>query len=225
MLGLRAHGQGYKLTDDFGRAFIEKGLALGVPIFCLHKGLPTPALDPATNGPDDIGPAALAYPKAKFVVFHSGFGAGIPQNADLGTTWSIVSNDPIQAGHLLGKLLLYVGENNVLWGSDALPAEHAQSQIEKLRAFQIPDELQQAHGYPSLTPELKAKIFGLNLAALYGIDPAAKRCAISKDELAQARLLLDGELGGRRFTQSMPHGPRTRREFLAFLDANRGMPG
>jgi hypothetical protein len=258
------HGSGYKLTDDFGKAFIEKGLALGVPIFCLHKGLPTAALDPATNDADDIGPAAKEYPRAKFVVFHSDYLGGTPadggarppegpydpansnplgadilirsletagigpnQNvyADLGTTWSIVSNDVTQAAHLLGKLLKYVGEDNVLWGSDALPAEHAQSQIEKFRAFEIPQELQDAHGYPALTPANKAKIFGHNLAALYGIDPNAKRCAITKDELTAARLLLDGELGPRRFTQKKPFGPRTRREFLAYLRVNRGTPG
>ena len=258
------HGTGYKLTDDIGRAFVEKGLAVGVPIFCLHKGLLTPGLDPATNDADDIGPAALAYPAAKFVVFHSCLFGGTPtdggarppegpydpanQNplgvdilvrsleqagigpnenvyADLGTTWSIISNDRVQAAHVLGKLLKYVGENNLFWGSDALPAEHAQSQIEKFRAFQIGEDLQAAHGYPALTAELKAKIFGLNLAALYGIDPEAKRCAVTKDDLSTARLILDGELGPRRFTQKMPFGPRTRREFLAFLRANRGMPG
>jgi hypothetical protein len=258
------YGSGYKLTDDRGRAFIEKGLALGVPIFCLHKGLPTPSLDPATNGPDDIGPAAKAYPKAKFVVFHAGLNSGTPadggarppegpydasdpnplgtdilvrslleagvgpnQNAyaDLGSTWSIISNDVTVASHVLGKLLKHVGENNVFWGSDALPAEHAQSQIEKFRAFQIPQDLQDKHGYPALTKALKEKIFGLNLAALYGIDPRAKRCAISKDQLTTARLELDGELGPRRWTQKAPLGPRTRREFLAFLKMNGGRPG
>ena len=30
-----------------------------------------------------------------------------------------------------------------------------------------------SYGYPALTAELKAKVFGLNAAALYEIDPAA----------------------------------------------------
>jgi hypothetical protein len=179
---------------------------------------PEGAYDPANPNPLGIDVLIRSLESA---------GIGPNQNvyADLGSTWSIVSNDPTQAAHVLGKLLKYVGENNVLWGSDALPAEHAQSQIEKFRAFQIPEALQTEHGYPALDANLKAKILGLNLAALYGIDPAARRCAISADDLATARLLLDEELGPRRFTQSTPYGPRTRREFLAYLRANRGWPG
>jgi predicted TIM-barrel fold metal-dependent hydrolase len=261
---LQGQTKGYRLTDDTGKAFIEKGLSLAIPIFCLHKGLPSPSYDAATNDSEDVGPAAKAYPNAKFVVFHANLNGGVvapgatrmpegpydPANpnplgvdilvrslldagvgpnenvyADLGTTWSFVSNDPTQAAHVIGKLLKYAGENNLFWGSDALPSEHAQSQIEKFRAFQIPDALQQAHGYPALTPELKAKIFGLNLAALYGIDPNARRCVITKDDLSMARRALDDEFGSRRFTQKQPLGPRTRREFLAFLKANGGMPG
>jgi predicted TIM-barrel fold metal-dependent hydrolase len=252
---------GYRLTDDIGRAFIEKGLALGVPVFCLHKGLGATGLDPATNESQDIGPAAREYPNAKFVVFHANVtgsirpdgtpegpydastptplgvdvlvrsvldaGIGPNQNvyADLGMAWALVAMDPTQAAHVLGKLLLYLGENNVLWGTDALPSVHAQTQIEMFRAFEIPEALQAAHGYPALTPELKAKIFGRNLAALYGIDPDAKRCTIAKDDLTAARRALDGELGNRRFTQSVPYGPRTRREFLAFAKLHGGRPG
>jgi uncharacterized protein len=256
--------KGYRLDDDVGRAFIEKGIALGVPIFCVHKGLPAgPAFDHASNSPADIGVVARDYPGAQFVVFHAGHmawadastppgplgpydpaaatptgvdilirsladnGVGPNQNvyADLGSTWAMVSNDPIAAGHLLGKLLVHIGEDNVLWGSDALPAEHAQAQIEKFRAFQIPDQLQQAHGYPALTPDIRRKIFGLNAAALYGVDPAARRCRISSDQLATTRRDLDGEFGGRRWTQRLPYGPRTQREFLSYLKRQGGMPG
>jgi hypothetical protein len=163
------------------------------------------------------------------ILIRSMHDAGVGPNenvyADLGTTWSAVSNDPVQAAHLIGKLLKYVGENNLLWGSDALPAEHCQSQIEKFRAFQIPADLQATYGYADLTPALKAKIFGLNLAALYAIDPAAKRCSITKDELTLAKLMLDDELGPRRFTDKMPFGPRTRKEFREYQRLNRGIPG
>jgi hypothetical protein len=87
------------------------------------------------------------------------------------------------------------------------------------------EEFQRAYGYPALTPEIKAKIFGGNLAKVYGIDPQAKRCAISQDQLATARRYLRDELGPTRFTQNEPFGPRTRREFLAYRRSTRGLPG
>jgi hypothetical protein len=67
---------------------------------------------------------------------------------------------------------------------------------------------------------VKAKIFGLNAAALYRIDPAATRCAIAEDDLS--KLKRDGDrprLGLRDY------GPRTRREFFSFLRLRDGAPG
>ena len=68
--------RGYFLTDPIGRAFIEAGLKLGVPNFAIHKGLPIPGFDVEHNKPTDIGPIAIDYPEANFVVYHSGINAG-----------------------------------------------------------------------------------------------------------------------------------------------------
>ncbi len=67
---------------------------------------------------------------------------------------------------------------------------------------------------------MKAKIFGLNAARLYGIDPAATRCAIQSDELATRKGDLD-----RPAPRYRDFGPRSRREFFAFMKARDGMPG
>jgi hypothetical protein len=93
--------------------------------------------------------------------------------AELGGTWSLLMTRPLEAAHVVGKLLKHVGVNRVLWGTDAVFSGAPQAQIEAFRAFQIPEELQEKHGYPALTPELKARILGLNAAALLGVDPAA----------------------------------------------------
>ena len=97
-----------------------------------------------------------------------------------------------------------------------------QDQIDAFRAFQIPTRLQEQFGYPALTPTARAKIFGLNAASIYGIDPAAVRCAIDKDELARAKTArLD-----RPKPERVPGcGPETRAEFFAFLRARGGVPG
>jgi predicted TIM-barrel fold metal-dependent hydrolase len=97
---------------------------------------------------------------------------------------------PIQAAHALGKLLLAVGEDNILWGTDScyygptLPLEDA------LRAFRIPDELCERFGYPQLTTEIKAKILGLNAARVYGIDPVTATATFRDDDLSWIKVAL-----------------------------------
>ena len=91
--------------------------------------------------------------------------------AELGGTWWFVMRDPTVAAHVLGKLLKYVGEDRVVWGTDSIWFGTPQDQIQAMRTFQISEQLQEQYGYPALTDELKAKIFGLNSARLYGIEP------------------------------------------------------
>jgi len=63
--------------------------------------------------------------------------------AELGSTWWTIMRDPTQAAHVLGKLLRYVGENNVLWGTDCIFYGSPQDQIQAFRAFQISREFQE----------------------------------------------------------------------------------
>jgi hypothetical protein len=107
--------------------------------------------------------------------------------AELGSTWRGVMSDPTQAAHVLGKLLKYVGEDRVCWGTDCIWYGAPQPQIVAFRAFQIDKELADRYGYPQLTADLKAKIFGLNAAKLYGIDAGARRCAMQRDAVEKLR--------------------------------------
>jgi uncharacterized protein len=43
---------------------------------------------------------------------------------------------------------------------------------EACRKFQIPDQLVEGYGYPKLTPEIKAKVFGLNAARIWSLKTA-----------------------------------------------------
>src|SRR5207245_1034909 len=81
----------------------------------------------------------------------SGIGPNQNVYAELCTTWWSVMGSPDQAAHVLGKLLKHVGENNVLWGTDALFYGAPQDQIQAFRAFQISEEYQDRFGYPALT--------------------------------------------------------------------------
>ena len=58
---------------------------------------------------------------------------------------------------MLGKLLVAVGPDNVVWGTDSIWYGSPQTQIEAFRAFEITPEFQERFGYPALTPELKRR--------------------------------------------------------------------
>ena len=131
--------------------------------------------------------------------------------AELGSTWRFLMRDPEQAAHAMGKLIKYCGENNVLWGTDSIWYGSPQDQIQAFRTFQISPALREKHGYAEITPALRAKIFGLNGAAVYGISADEVKKYTSRDRVAAQRLAYR--------ENPQPHfltyGPKTRREFLS----------
>ena len=225
---------------DIGPRFIRHAVEVGVPVIAVHKGFSGGSRFAA---PTDVGPAARDNPDVTFTIYHSGYegggaegpyeeatkddgvnrlitslrGAGIGPGsnvcAELGSTWRSVMGDPNQAAHVLGKLLVHVGEDNVLWGTDSIWYGSPQDQIQAFRAFEITAEFQEKYGYPALTPETKAKILGRNAARVYGVDPATvTRCDLSSAEREELRIAMP-ELN-RTF------GPKNRREVLAHQRAH-----
>jgi len=235
-------GEGFALTDDVGEAFIERARALGVRNIAIHKGLPFGRQSYEHSRCDNVGAAAKRHPDINFIIYHSGFdtqveetafepGAGeagadslvqslrdhgVAPNAnvyaELGSTWRFLMRDPDQAAHLIGKLLLACGEDNMLWGTDSIWYGSPQDQIQAFRAFEISEAFQEAYGYPALTKKLKAKIFGLNAAKPYGVSEAEIRQRAAADSLSRKKqAYLE-----RRDPSFTTYGPKTRREFLNF---------
>jgi uncharacterized protein len=101
----------------------------------------------------------------------------------------------------------------VLWGTDCLFYGSPQPLIQALRTFQISEELRERHGYPKLTREVKAKILGLNGAALYGVEPNTSTCDFTRRELEQIRCTLSGS--------NLALGPTTMAAVKAFRDDDR----
>jgi uncharacterized protein len=165
-------------------------------------------------------------------LLENGIGPNANVYAELGTTWQLVSTPPFNttlsglngAAHLIGKLLKYVGEDNVTWGTDSIWYGSPQSQIESFLQFQITPAFQQQYGYPALTTEIKRKILGLNAAKAYGIDVGATRCAIESTKLAQHKRDLDGEFGERRWAFTKPL-LTSRRDFWQLHRLNGFRPG
>jgi predicted TIM-barrel fold metal-dependent hydrolase len=235
-----------------GIPVVEKARDLGITTICGHKGLPLLEFDRSHNDPRDMVAMSRMFPDMDFVIYHGAweretreraydpgaaragvdslvralaeFGVGPNENvyAELGTTWREVLSRPDEAAHVLGKLLRYVGEDNVLWGTDAVWYGSPQPQIMAFRAFQIGEDYQEQFGYPALTDELKRKVFGLNAAGLFGVDVNDTRCAMDADQLATARLehasLVDE---GAITTPWQARGPMSRREVLSWLRALR----
>jgi hypothetical protein len=89
-----------------------------------------------------------------------------------------------------------------------------------MRTFQISEELQDAHGYPKIDANLRAKIFGLNATRPYGIDIDEVRRRARTDEIHRRREAYPQDLDPHYLT----FGPKTRREYYANLSARGGSP-
>lgn len=230
----------YLDDEKAGLPFIEKARALGVKNICIHKGFPFGRQSYEHSLCTDIGRVAKRFPDVNFIIYHSGYdnavtetafvegsgkagidslvqsmldnGIGPNQNvyAELGSTWRYLMRHPEQAAHVLGKLVKYVGDQNVLWGTDSIWYGSPQDQIQAFRAFQISDEFVDQYGYGKLTPSLKHAIFGLNAALPYGIDMQEILRVTAKDTISTAKQ--------NYLNDPTPHfrtyGPKTRREFL-----------
>lgn len=110
---------------------------------------------------------------------------------------TLVVDSPEACQHLIGKNVKYYGADHVVWGTDCLWWGSPQWVIDAFKRFQITDEMCDKFGYQKLTKEDKAKIFGLNAAKIYGIDPTETRKSIPKDELTKLQKLYK-EGGGTR---------------------------
>jgi uncharacterized protein len=188
---------------------------------------------------DDVGRVARRFPDVNFIIYHSGwdpahkegpFASGARKGgvdtlvqslidndiapnsnvyAELGSTWREMMKSPEEAAHVLGKLVKYVGEDRVVWGTDSIWYGSPQDQIQAFRAFQISDEFCDKYAYSKLTPEVKRKIFGLNAAKPYRVDLSRVRQRLDKDTIGRTRAAYN-----ERDPTFLTYGPRTRREFL-----------
>jgi predicted TIM-barrel fold metal-dependent hydrolase len=146
-----------------------------------HSGYEIPTGEAAEEGPYSDATAHLGTNRLVKSLREAGIAPGANVCAELGSTWFCLIRRPEEAAHVLGKLLLAVGEDRVLWGTDAIWYGSPQPAIDAFRAFQIPADLRDRYGYPELTAEVKAKILGRNAARIYDLDLAAARRA--RDDL------------------------------------------
>jgi hypothetical protein len=99
-----------------------------------------------------------------------GIGPGANVYAELGTTWYLMLRRPREAAHVLGKLLVALGPDRILWGTDSVWYGSPQPLIDAFRAFEIPVAMQEEFGYPPLDAGAKDRILSHNARRVYGVD-------------------------------------------------------
>jgi uncharacterized protein len=132
---------------------------------------------------DDV---ARDFPDLKIVAFHMGY----PYCDDLNMVamghpniypclsllipWA--AGAPRKFAKILGEAMRFVGPDRIIWGTDyAGFGAQIKGAVQGFREFQFPEDMQEGYGYPALTDEDRARIFGLNLAGLLGVDASRRR--------------------------------------------------
>jgi predicted TIM-barrel fold metal-dependent hydrolase len=132
---------------------------------------------------DDV---ARDFPDLRIVAFHMGYpycddlnmvAMGHPNVyvcLSLLVPWALSA--PRKFAKILGEAMRFVGPDKIIWGSDyAGFGIQIAGAVQGLREFQFPEDMQEGYGYPALTDEDRAKIFGQNLGGLMGIDTGKRR--------------------------------------------------
>ncbi|MEX0799927.1 MAG: amidohydrolase family protein [Dehalococcoidia bacterium] len=178
------------LNDPEMWPFYEKACELDVPL-TVHTGMayvvPQPTKYTLPILLDDV---LLAFPDLKVIAYHMGwpyqeelFGlAGKHRNLYVGISGIVgwFTRAPYRGYHLIGEALEWAGPDKVLFGLD-WPGVDLKACVDYMRTFDIPEELQRDWGYPAITDETRAKILGLNLAKLAGIEPTKRVPAPSSE--------------------------------------------
>jgi predicted TIM-barrel fold metal-dependent hydrolase len=115
---------------------------------------------------------------------------------DLGQVFAMTTvAQPRLCAAIMGILVKGLGADHIVWGTDAVWTGAPQWQIEGLRRLEIPEDMQQKHGFAPLgsaTGRVKSAIFGETSARLYGIEPATYAGLPDRLAMAQAEYQRNG---------------------------------
>jgi predicted TIM-barrel fold metal-dependent hydrolase len=122
------------------------------------------------EGPYDRAHATRGVDRLVKSVQDAGIGRNGNVYAELGSTWFLMLRRPEEAAHVLGKLLVALGPDRIVWGTDSTWYGSPQPLIDAFRAFEVPERMQDAYGYPPLDRATKERILGTNAQSLYDIS-------------------------------------------------------
>ena len=163
--------------------FYEKAVELGVPL-TVHTGMsyvcPQPGSRCRVGQLDDV---MLDFPELKLIAYHAGWPdteelialCGKHPNLYMSLSGIIgwFERAPYRGYHTIGTALQWMPADKIVLGLD-LPFDDTRRVVDYIRNLEMPDELRKNWGYAEVTDEDKAKILGLNLARLTGIEPTRR---------------------------------------------------
>lgn len=165
---------------EHGLPIVEHAVKRGITNVALHKSYPMgPVVPMQTYNVRDIEAAAMSFPDVQFEVVHGGWMFLEDTNLlaqffpNVWINWenipTLLHHAPRKFAHILGSMLRSELEDRILWATGTC-AMHARPQVERFWDFEMPEDLMAGYGYPEITREIKAKIFGQNYARLHGLD-------------------------------------------------------
>ena len=170
--------------EQFAYPLYEKCRDLGVRVLQFHKGLPFGLMNMEALSPVDLQAAARDFPDMTFIIHHLALPyfneavsiAGRFPNVYLALSGNIdyFTVAPRLVQDQIGRLLMEVGSDKLLWGSEAALAGGPAPYLKAFMEFEIPADLREGYGYPQITLEDKRKILGENFARLMDVDIEAK---------------------------------------------------
>jgi hypothetical protein len=185
------HIDGSWRCDDRELAYplYEKCGELGVDVLQFHKGIPFGMQNVEDLSPIDLQRPARDFPDLKFVIHHLGlpyFEEVVSIAARFPNVYLALSGQidalviaPRLVQQWLGRLLMEVGVEKLMWGSEAALLGGPAPYLKAFMDMEIPDDLRSGFGYPQITRDDKRKILGENFASLMNIDIAAKRAELA----------------------------------------------
>ncbi|MEV4170491.1 amidohydrolase family protein [Nonomuraea sp. NPDC049709] len=176
----KGSSKGWKLTDPWAYRYLETCQELGIRNIHVHKGPTIYPLNLDAFDVTDVDEVATAFPELRFIVEH----CGLPRLEDfcwiatqepnvyagLAVAMPFIHTRPRYFAQIIGELLYWVGEDRITFASD-YAIWTPKWLIEKFVDFQIPEDMRGEYG--ELTPEIRRKILGVNLARLYDLPVPA----------------------------------------------------
>ncbi len=174
------------INDEALWPFYAKAQELGI-VLDIHTGFSwVPPGKSKYALPIYLDDVARDFPELKINAFHMGYpycddlnmvAMGHPNVhvcLSLLVPWAIGA--PRRFATIIGEALRWVGPDRIIWGTDyAGFGVQIRCAVMGLRDFQIPEDMQRDYGYPAITDEDRAKMFGGNLGRLLGIDTSRRR--------------------------------------------------
>jgi predicted TIM-barrel fold metal-dependent hydrolase len=183
-------GASWRCDDpDLAYPLYERCGESGIEVIQFHKGQPFGLQPLEALSPLDLQAAARDFPDLKFVIHHLAFpyfnevvsvAARFPNvYLALSGNLNLSITRPRLVQEQLGRLLMEVGVEKLIWGSEAALAGGPAPYLRAFMELEIPEDLRSGYGYPQLTADDRERILGRNFAELMGIDVDARRDALA----------------------------------------------